>query len=180
MIIDENVKYEKINNSVFVQPKAEGYLHSQVMTNLFYEIQKNLKGISCYVSAGNFNLFLSGDEWTVPDIMLFCEKDKIKKYGYKGVPSFVAEIISPYTESKDRNIKLRTYAQYGIGEYWIVDPPKRKLEIYYLQEKNYVLKDTFIINKNESGCNCNSISLKDNPTIHIKLEDIFWGTTSEE
>ena len=52
-------------------------------------------------------------------------------------PDFVAEVLSPSTETTDRRLKRRDYAAHGIGEYWIVDPEARTVEQLVLQTDDY-------------------------------------------
>lgn len=49
-------------------------------------------------------------------------------------PDFVVEILSPSTESRDRGVKFKDYAQHGIAEYWIVDCDEQTIEQYVLRE----------------------------------------------
>lgn len=51
---------------------------------------------------------------------------------FEVVPDWVGEILSPATASKDREIKLPLYAQYGVAYAWLVDPTRRTLEVYGL------------------------------------------------
>ena len=37
-------------------------------------------------------------------------------------PDFIAEILSPSTDERDRGIKFEDYAAHGVGEYWLLDP----------------------------------------------------------
>ncbi len=41
------------------------------------------------------------------------------------VPDWVCEVLSPSTESKDREIKMPIYARFGVAHAWLVDPRKR-------------------------------------------------------
>jgi Uma2 family endonuclease len=53
------------------------------------------------------------------------------------VPDWVCEILSPSTESKDRQIKMPIYARYGVGFAWLVDPLKQTLEAFALEQKEW-------------------------------------------
>jgi Uma2 family endonuclease len=48
------------------------------------------------------------------------------------VPDWVCEILSPSTESKDRDIKMPIYARFGVPFAWLIDPRKHTLEAYAL------------------------------------------------
>ena len=52
---------------------------------------------------------------------------------FEVVPDWICEILSPSTESKDRQIKMPIYAHYGVGFAWLVDPLERSLEAFVLE-----------------------------------------------
>lgn len=45
-----------------------------------------------------------------------------------GPPDLVIEILSPSNSRRDRVDKLNLYAEYGVTEYWIVDPIERQFD----------------------------------------------------
>jgi Uma2 family endonuclease len=47
---------------------------------------------------------------------------------FEVVPGWVCEVLSPSTAGKDRELKLPTYARYGVGFAWIADPVARRVE----------------------------------------------------
>ena len=53
------------------------------------------------------------------------------------------EIVSPSTETTDRESKAKLYASEGVREYWIVDAAQRCIEIYALAESGYVLSGKY-------------------------------------
>jgi Uma2 family endonuclease len=59
------------------------------------------------------------------------------------VPDFVAEVLSPSTEARDRGIKFEDYAAHGVSEYWIVDPETRVIEQYFADGGKYRLAGKF-------------------------------------
>jgi Uma2 family endonuclease len=50
------------------------------------------------------------------------ERAGILQKRVEGAPDLVVEILSPATARRDLGEKLRLYAEFGVAEYWIVDP----------------------------------------------------------
>ena len=59
------------------------------------------------------------------------------------VPDWVCEVLSPSTQSKDRVIKMKTYAHYGVKFLWLIDPWSRILESYYLDDGHWAVSGLF-------------------------------------
>jgi Uma2 family endonuclease len=57
----------------------------------------------------------------------------------RGVPDLVAEVISGGTWKRDRVEKKGLYEQFGIAEYWIIDPEAHTIEVFVLGRKGYEL-----------------------------------------
>ena len=55
----------------------------------------------------------------------------------RAAPDVAVEVLSPSTASIDRGRKMRTFARYGVPEYWIVDPVRMEIEIHALEEGAY-------------------------------------------
>ncbi len=86
-----------------------------------------------------------------PDICFWTRKksDKFKpRQTLFPAPDFIAEILSPSTEQRDRNIKWEDYAAHGVSEYWIIDTEARSVEQHVLKKDGYHLhakKDSGIL-----------------------------------
>ena len=46
-----------------------------------------------------------------------------------GAPDLVIEVLSPGTRRRDSRDKRRWYRQYGVREYWIIDPILQMIEV---------------------------------------------------
>jgi len=57
----------------------------------------------------------------------------------RGVPDLVLEVVSESSWHRDRIEKKALYEQYGVKEYWLVDPDSRTLEVFALVKGAYRL-----------------------------------------
>ena len=80
---------------------------------------------------------LDNDEKTMiqPDVIIVCKPDQIVRRNIMGAPDFVLEVISPGTKRRDHVVKLFKYEQAGVREYWIVDPYKKRVLVYFFQRE---------------------------------------------
>ncbi len=75
-----------------------------------------------------------------PDIIFVLKENKWKLHEkYCDVPDLVVEVISPGTEKVDKEEKFKEYEKAGVKEYWICDPDKKEVFVYYLEEGKYKL-----------------------------------------
>lgn len=72
-----------------------------------------------------------------PDISIICDKGKLTDRGCTGAPDWIIEIISPGNSSHDYIRKLNLYADAGVREYWIVDPQKAWIFVYFLEKEKF-------------------------------------------
>jgi Uma2 family endonuclease len=56
----------------------------------------------------------------------------------KGAPDLIIEVLSPGTEAYDKKEKKEIYEQFGVKEYWLVDPGSKKTTGYLLKDGFYV------------------------------------------
>ena len=77
------------------------------------------------------------DQYNVlqPDILYVSRKrvPEIVKERIEGAPDFVVEVLSPSTFYNDLRRKMGVYSQFGVQEYWIVDPEMQTVELYSRQ-----------------------------------------------
>ena len=79
---------------------------------------------------------LSDDPLTIvqPDLMVICDKDKLDTKRCNGSPDFIIEIVSPSNPADDYIRKLYYYKNYGVREYWIVDPQRKSVTVNYFEK----------------------------------------------
>lgn len=105
----------------------------------FYNyICKNKKPCKVFESPIDVQICCDEKNMLQPDVIVVCDRDKIKGFGIYGAPDFILEILSKSTRNKDLTIKLKKYFESGVREYWIIDPIKKVLITYDLEDENYI------------------------------------------
>ena len=83
LVDQEPIKTEKIDGVVFNMSPSPGFMHSQINGNIYHAIKTQIKNSVCLVTIENLDLYLSDDEYLIPDIMLICDRQRIKNDKYK-------------------------------------------------------------------------------------------------
>lgn len=173
-------KQEKINGIVYNMSPAPNYIHGIINNNINTIIKTGLKNSLCMVFMENLDFMYNpeeSDDYVVPDVMVICGRKYLKGGCYRGVPKFIVETLSPSTAKRDRTDKKDAYEKAGVEEYWIVSP-QGALEIYYLQDKRYILEYNYILQTDKELPDYNAdteIALKEFPHIKMSLGEIFEG-----
>jgi Uma2 family endonuclease len=94
------------------------------------------KGGNCSVFPAPFDVKLSDNPLIIvqPDLMIVCDEDKLDENRCNGAPDFIIEIVSPSNPSDDYIRKLYYYKNYGVREYWIVDPQRKTVTVNYFED----------------------------------------------
>lgn len=72
----------------------------------------------------------------IPDVFVACDPNKFDSQCYNGAPDFVVEVVSS-NRSDDFIRKLYLYRISGVREYWIIDPLKECVHVYFFEEDTY-------------------------------------------
>jgi Uma2 family endonuclease len=119
------------------QSCSEWRLYGGVLFNI---LKNYLKGKKCKVFA-ELDVYFSETDRFVPDVMIVCDRDKIKPDGVHGAPDLIVEILSPGTAKRDRTVKMDKYSHYGVREYWIVYPDSKTVSVHVLKDGEYMTRE---------------------------------------
>ena len=146
LTLPEERRYEIMEGELFMVPAPDFY-HQIVSGNVGFPlrefVKKNNLGI---VVASPVDVVLSPEDVLQPDI-LFISKEKryiITEKNVSGAPDLVIEILSPSTQERDKLVKRDIYSEYGVKEYWIVDPVGKNIEVMIQGHEGYKLHAIFL------------------------------------
>lgn len=129
-------------DGVFYDMAAPRTVHQDIVFivhKAFYDhIRKTKKPCKVFESPVDVQLCCDNRTMVQPDVIVICERDKVKGFGIYGAPDFVLEVLSKSTRKKDMSIKLAKYQEAGVKEYWIIDPDKGILITYYFEDENFI------------------------------------------
>lgn len=138
---DDRLLYEVINGQL-VSRRAYSPRHQTVAGAL-------LLAIHTFTTTKKLGEILPGpldivaDECTVlqPDLVFIATANAhlITTDGVMGAPDLIVEVISPSSIYRDRVTKKALFEQFGVQEYWLVDPADNFIEIYALADGHYEL-----------------------------------------
>jgi len=173
----EGERREVIDGIPYFMSPAPSRMHQEISGELFFQIRSYLKGKGCKVYAAPFDVRLYNEDdyqydnnkiYNVvqPDITVICDDSKLDEKGAKGAPDFIVEIVSPSSTFLDYVKKLNLYGDYGVKEYWIINPIKKNILVYRISETgNYGTPDIYT-----EG---DSIKVSIFENLIIQLESIF-------
>ncbi|WP_158302074.1 Uma2 family endonuclease [Paenibacillus mesophilus] len=100
----------------------------------------------------NTAVYLTGkkDRYRMPDLSFVAaerEDELVREDGIFGSPDLIVEILSPGLSAYDRDLveKYNNYEQFGVKEYWIVDPFDKTIRVHTLKDGGYALADRSIL-----------------------------------
>ena len=173
---------EVLNGNVIAMSPSPTWNHMAVAGNIYGIFRNYLKGKKCTPIQDGFDLHLTEKDVFIPDMMVICDRSKIKRNGVYGAPDLVVEILSPSTAKNDRGYKKGVYEACGVPEYWIVDPSQRSVEVYLLQGGRYTLDNIYTLypaeeleemTEEEKACVATEFKSHLYDDLTIRLEDIF-------
>ena len=142
MDLEEGYFYELINGNI-VKKQAPSPQHQLASGNIYAAMHAFVKTQQlgkCF--SAPTAVFFDKHNNTQPDIF-FIRKERqfiITRDGIEGQPDLIVEILSPSSYKNDKVTKKALHLKFGVMEYWIVDPIYQSVEVYILEQNQYILK----------------------------------------
>ncbi|MEM7551950.1 MAG: Uma2 family endonuclease [Bacteroidota bacterium] len=142
--LEEGLLAQLIEGELIVSPSPLT-THQRVLRKLFSALNSRLEK-SGEVFLAPLDLHIDHKNVFQPDLMYLSSRHSgyVIERGLNGPPDLVVEIISPSNSIFDRNTKKKKYLEFGVGEYWIIDPANKTFELYTEDIDN---PDQFLVEK---------------------------------
>ncbi len=129
---DNGNQYEIVAGMLELKPSASTS-HQRISVQILKQLLDSCEN-DYIIIAAPMDVILSVQDTRQPDILMVHRSRAriVQEHAVVGPPDLVIEILSPSSIKRDRTMKLRTYAQFGVPEYWIADPIHMTIEQYSL------------------------------------------------
>jgi Uma2 family endonuclease len=145
---DDGNRYELIEGELYVST-APDLIHQRTLGRIHTAFAKYLDENPIGEILLGPGVIFSDYDGVIPDLVYLSNqrRDEIAT-GERiyGPPTLVIEILSPGSQNRERDgkLKLKLYSKFGVEEYWIVDPRKRAIEVYRREAEALKLFTTFV------------------------------------
>lgn len=150
----EDERCEMLDGRIISMAPSSLPEHQEISMQLSIEFGTYLRGKTCRVYAAPIDVYLFENaqkkwidenvrNWVIPDLVVICDPNKIKRSKILGAPDLVVEIISSSSAKIDRMDKRLAYQRAGVKEYWIIDPANQVVEVYLLKNHTLELHDVY-------------------------------------
>jgi Uma2 family endonuclease len=137
---ESNLPTELWDGELVMSP-APSFFHQEIVARLY-------KLLDAWVARHRLgktgiaplDMVLTPHRATQPDVVFISnERLGIINERIMGAADLVAEVISPGSRRRDRIDKRDLYEQHGVGEYWLIDPEAKTVEVLRLEAGTYQL-----------------------------------------
>jgi Uma2 family endonuclease len=138
--LPEGTMAQLIQNQIIMSPAPldkHQRISMELSSELVYHVKSRKLGTVRYAP---YDVYFDRENAFQPDILFISNERKhlIEKDGLYGAPDLIIEILSPSTAHYDLHEKKAIYEQYGVKEYWIVDPEDNSVAGYQLENGKFL------------------------------------------
>ena len=122
-------------------PPAPSVRHQQIVGSVYRELHAYVSRHQLgQVFVSPLDVLLSRSPLHVlqPDVIVVTSgRHEIIRDRIEGAPDLVVEVLLPATAMDDKTRKAVLYGNYGVRDYWIVDPDSQTVDVRRLSEEAY-------------------------------------------
>ncbi|MFX0140685.1 MAG: Uma2 family endonuclease [Candidatus Hodarchaeota archaeon] len=139
-VVDEDQKAHLINGVMILESPSSNS-HEDLFGFLYFILRGYVRKKKIGIFRGSRTLIrfseYSGAE---PDLLFVSNANRhmVKSQYIDGPPDMIIEIVSTSTRHLDRGKKKKLYAQFGVKEYWLIDPYRQTAEFFYNHQGNWM------------------------------------------
>ena len=132
-----NERIELIEGEIVYQG-APSVLHQTLVLETAVALRSHIKSKNgrCKVFPAPLDVKLDDHNVIQPDVFVVCDEKKLDGKRCNGAPDLAIEIVSG-TGRNDYAKKLALYHDFGVREYWIIDPGYEKTLVYFWDETEF-------------------------------------------
>ncbi len=141
----DDERYELLDGELITMPApsiAHQHVAVKLATRLDTFVEDKDLGVVYFAPT---DVVLSETHVVQPDL-LFISSERagiVTSANIQGAPDLLVEIRSDSTAERDETRKRQLYAEYGVREYWLVDPEARTITVLPLGADGYAERATY-------------------------------------
>jgi Uma2 family endonuclease len=145
MEFDDNDPYlYELLKGTLVKKSSPTLIHQRISRKLLFTFETYILQKKCgEIFYAPLDVVLDEENAPQPDLVYVSNENSAvlneEELVIVGTPDLVIEILSPGTAKRDKTLKKDIYGQFGVKEYWLVDPGNKTIEVYTLQNNRYEL-----------------------------------------
>jgi Uma2 family endonuclease len=126
--LPEGEPVELIYGRLIVSPSPD-YTHQLIVALLTEWLMGVARTSGGRMAPAPFDVELADHSIVQPDLIYLCKggRGKIKRH-LMAAPDLAIEVVPDSNARRDRVDKLALYGEFGVAEYWIVDPRERQID----------------------------------------------------
>jgi Uma2 family endonuclease len=130
LAMPEGAPYYEFINGIAHCMASPSIPHQECLGELYREMKAFVKKYKLgKVFILPLDVYLSDEKYYQPDMLLVSNDRKgIIQERIHSPPDLVVEVLSPSNAYKDLTHKKRMYEEFGVREYWILDPLEKSVE----------------------------------------------------
>ena len=123
-ILPEGTRCQLIDDHIIMSPSPI-WKHQDIVKIILFRIESYLRKNPIGKVLSDVDIYINEKNVYRPDIFFVADEqmDILGDDGYvHGAPHLVIEVLSPGTSKYDKTKKKEIYGEYGVKEYWLIDP----------------------------------------------------------
>ncbi len=163
---DGSVRHEYVAGQVYAMAGASGR-HGRICANLLFAARAAARGGPCRVIANDMKVRVADKSiYYYPDLVVACGPDNDDDY-FIDNPCFIAEVLSPSTETTDRREKLLVYRGIASLRYYLLADSRQRRVMVYSRDANNRWQQAELTRDESLAVDCGVLQFQ------LSLDDVY-------